>query len=356
MISMKYSNYLFVLLALLWSNNLFAYDIAVDNGNGVTIYYNYINDGKELEVTYQAIIHTKLDNGMYREEYRSYQNIEEIVIPEEVTYMDRTRKVTSIGDHAFHDSKDLISITIPPCVVRIGNVVFQNCNKLNSIQISDLEAWCNISFGTNFHVPHLFLNGEEVKELTIPQGVTSFSRAFSCCQSLTSVTIPNGVTKIDDYAFLNCINLTMVSIPKSVTAIGTKAFASCFNLSTITIPNSVTSIGDEAFINIDFSTVLSFIQNPFTFNPKSSIFTKNTLYNATLYVPKGTINMYKATEGWNSFVFIEELDSDTGIEIITSENDIKDIYSLGGTKLQLKSKGVNIIKLKDGNTKKIYVK
>ena len=352
---MKYSNYLFVLLALLWSNNLFAYDIAVDNGNGVTIYYNYINDGKELEVTYQAIIHTKLDNGMYREEYRSYQNIEEIVIPEEVTYMDRTRKVTSIGDHAFHDSKDLISITIPPCVVKIGNVVFQNCNKLNSIQISDLEAWCNISFGTNFHVPHLFLNGEEVKELTIPQGVPSFSVAFKGCHGLTSVTIPNSVTKIDDYAFVGCKELTTVIIPNSVTSIGKEAFKSC-NLTSVTIPNSVTNIGEEAFNNNDLSTVVSYINNPFEFDPNTLIFTKNTLYNATLYVPKGTINMYKATEGWNSFVFIEELDSDTGIEIITSENDIKDIYSLGGAKLQLKSKGVNIIKLKDGNTKKIYVK
>ena len=352
---MNYSTCLFVLLALLWSKNLFAYDIAVGNVDGVMIYYNYINDGKELEVTYQAIIHTKLDNGMYREEYRSYQNIEEIVIPEEVTYMDRTRKVTSIGEHAFHDSKNLTSITIPSSVMKIGDTIFQNCNKLNSIHISNLETWCNINYGVNFRVPHLYLNGEEVIELIIPQGVPSFSVAFKGCLGLTSVTIPNSVTKIDDYAFVGCKELTTVIIPNSVTSIGKEAFNIC-NLTSVTIPNSVTNIGKEAFYNNDLSTVVSYINNPFEFDPNTLIFTKNTLYNATLYVPKGTIDIYKATEGWNSFMFIEELDNDTGIEKVISENDIKDIHTLRGIKLKSPSKGINIIKLKDGTIKKVLIK
>ena len=63
-----------------------AHDIAVENADGVTIYYNYINDGKELEVTFRG---SKYDS--YSDEYQG-----NVAIPEEATYMNRTRKVTSI--------------------------------------------------------------------------------------------------------------------------------------------------------------------------------------------------------------------------------------------------------------------
>ena len=64
---------------------------------------------------------------------------------------------------------------------------------------------------------------------------------------MTSVTIPNSVTSIGDYAFYNCSGLTSITIPNSVTSIGEWAFRRCSGLTSVTIPNSVTSIGDEAF-------------------------------------------------------------------------------------------------------------
>lgn len=72
-------------------------------------------------------------------------------------------------------------------------------------------------------------------------------RAFSSCSSLTSVTIPNGVTSIGDFAFNNCRSLSDASIGSGVTSIGTRAFNLCTHLTSITIPNGVTSIGSEAF-------------------------------------------------------------------------------------------------------------
>ena len=87
-----------------------AYDIEVKNADGKTIYYNYINDGKELEVT----------SG-------SYNYSGNIVIPDEVTYMSRTRKVTNIGNNAFQDCSRLTSVTIPNSVTNIGNNAFQDC-------------------------------------------------------------------------------------------------------------------------------------------------------------------------------------------------------------------------------------
>ena len=71
--------------------------------------------------------------------------------------------------------------------------------------------------------------------------------AFEYCNGLTSITIPNSVTNIDDYTFSDCNNLTSVSIGNSVAGIGNYAFAGCRNLTSVTIPNNVTAIGDYAF-------------------------------------------------------------------------------------------------------------
>ena len=71
----------------------------------------------------------------------------------------------------------------------------------------------------------------------------------------------------------------------------------------------MTSIGYAAFDGVDIPTVISLIENPFTITGKTSdsrTFTQNTFLNATLYVPKGTIDKYKATDGWKDFLFIEE--------------------------------------------------
>lgn len=84
--------------------------IEVKNADGVTIYYNYINDGKELEVTSGP------------NEYRG-----NVVIPEEVTFMNRTRKVSRIGRYAFSGDIDLTSVTIPNSVTVIDNCAFRGC-------------------------------------------------------------------------------------------------------------------------------------------------------------------------------------------------------------------------------------
>lgn len=90
--------------------NASAYDMAVRNANGVTIFYNYYNEGKELEVTNDDISQTPYTGN--------------VVIPEEVVYENQTLKVTSIGDRAFYDCSGLTSITIPKSIRSIGYYAF----------------------------------------------------------------------------------------------------------------------------------------------------------------------------------------------------------------------------------------
>ena len=176
--------------------------------------------------------------------YLNDEEIKDLVIPD---------GVASIGSFAFYDGKGFTSVTIPGSVTSIGESAFSYCTGLTSVKISDLAAWCAIQFTGNESNPlsyahKLYLNDEEITELTIPESVTAIgSNAFCCCTNLTSLSIPDNITAIGNAAFWGCTNLTTVTLPGSVTSIGGSAFWGCTGLTTVTIPGSVTSIGGSAF-------------------------------------------------------------------------------------------------------------
>ena len=93
-----------------------------------------------------------------------------------------------------------------------------------------------------------FAGCSSLTSISIPGGVTEIRYATFCsCVSLANITLPDSVTVIGESAFSTCWELMSITLPSGVTSIGDLAFSGCRNLANITIPSNVTSIGDKVF-------------------------------------------------------------------------------------------------------------
>ena len=142
-----------------------------------------------------------------------------------LTSMTIPESVRSIEGRAFMDCCKLSSVMISKGVDRIGWYAFYGCNGLIRVDIIDLAKWCEISFDGSaanplYYAHHLNLNGVEVRNLVVPEGVTIIGcDAFHGCWGIKTVTIPASVTSIGleseealggGDAFSGCSGLTSV--------------------------------------------------------------------------------------------------------------------------------------------------
>lgn len=204
---------------------------------------------------------TLKDDGTYEVKGLGNYTNKNVIIPNKVNEIE----VTSIGNNAFKDNIEIISVNIPDTVTNIGEYSFSGCSGLRTLTIGKMvnkidkfafsgnlglktvcyngtvEDWCNINIYNNSANPMMYadefymLNNNNEYEI------------------VTTINIPESVTSIGKAQFYG-FNVTSINLPESILTIGNKAFAET-SLTGINIPSSVTNIDNEAFYSSDIKSL-----------------------------------------------------------------------------------------------------
>ena len=293
----NYFKQLFAAMVTLFiSATVSAHDFEVDG-----IYYNIIGEN-EVSVTFQGE-----DSGEYTHEY-----IGHIEIPEVVTYEGKTYNVTTLGRYAFDMNSYMKQIRIPNSITKIEECAFRHCTGLTNLIIPNSVT----------HIEdYAFVFCRNVTELTISNNIKSMGiYPFQDWDNLKNVVIPDCLTSVVWGMFYGCDKLEDVTIPSSVTIIDKYAFSDCKALKNIVIPKNVTEIGESAFYRCyELTTIYMNPTTPPVAFENSFTFSKDTYTKATLYVPKGSIDAYKAASVWREFINIQEYEA-TSMDNIDANN------------------------------------
>ena len=186
----------------------------------------------------------------------------------------------------------ILSVVIEDGATDIRSYAFSQCEALSHIEIPNTVTL--IRDGAFFACHGL-------SEITIPNSVTDIGNyTFLQCYSLSSINIPNGVTSIGAMTFGECSGLSEITIPNAVTSIGAGAFQKCTGLTTITLPASVVTINASAFMGC---TGLTSVTNK-AVTPQAidaNVFGGLTLPEICLYVPQSSVSAYEAADVWKEF-------------------------------------------------------
>ena len=259
--------------------------------------------------------------------------------------------VTTIGDEAFSGCSSLNNITIPQNVTEIGNRAFCECTSLADVNIADRDTELTLgeSVFEDTSLKSVYIGGNITYPTSSSEGYSPFYRNTT----LESVTITDKETEISENEFYGCTALKEVSIGDGIEKIGNYAFSGCSALESFSFGTSLKSIGDEAFSDCTAMTKLTAnAQVPPTCGDQA--LDDINKWSCTLYVPQAQIDAYKAAAQWKEFFFVEP----TGVQGVTMDSDAKEVarYNLNGARLAAPQRGINVVRMSDGSTKKVLVK
>ena len=254
--------------------------------------------------------------------------------------------VQSLPSRLFCELDSLCTFTFGDNIEAIQMSVIYKCPRLRSISIGKNTKRVELLFDGCDSLKEIYYNAIQMEYLNVFYDMQSRlenvvfgpdvriipNDAFGECQLLKQIVFNDGLEQIGGYSFFNCQGLEEVTIPRSVGTLQYSAFEGCTNLKRI---------------NVDY------VQSPPAF--VDNVFSDATYANATLFVPVGTIDKYRETPGWKNFYnmieddIFDALDENAGIVQPAS------IYTINGYRTN-PMRGLNIIRMSDGTTRKVMVK
>lgn len=219
---------------------------------------------------------------------------------------------------AYPAAYKVTSYTVPDGIVTIGTGAFAQCNNLTTVVLpSTLKTISSGAFGEmgnlqTIDIPESVENIEDavfsqcpkLETVKLPQALKAVNEyVFKECTALKSVDFPSGVETIGEEAFMNCTNLTSVSFGTALKTIGNGAFKGCSQITEIVLPETTEMIDYNAFSEC---TSLKAVTCQATNPPTVQIHNAFPVKVATLYVPAGTLEEYKATNWPDYFQNIVE--------------------------------------------------
>lgn len=351
-----------------WCNIQFGSHCGEDASSPLKYAGLYLNGEKITDIVIPNSV-TQIGNGAFK----NYKDATSVIIPE---------SVTSIGEEAFSKCTGISNIDIPNSVVSIGSSAFYDVPNITYAGTDSYSAK-----SVNGYVEGFFVYGDQTKTelracssaatgiISIPDGVTSIKRgAFSGCDNIVSVNVPQSVTEIDVNAFYQILNVVYngsalsesynwyakninkyadgifvyenesktqllgcpsgtkgkISLPQGIQYIKDDAFRECRKISSVKIPESVITIGDDSngldFVFYGCHTLKSLI-----FCSQTAPNTRQTRYlapkNVTIFVPDGCVNQYIQSIKWNweglvirEYTSNEKSESSTSVSIKIKNN------------------------------------
>ena len=318
--------------------------------NVTSYYYDDVNE--RFVVWFAGPLTTIKDDA-----FKDIIDLETITLPKQVTHIGNNafrrctnlttinmpESVKTIGTGAFAQCTALQSITIPASAESIGDEAFYQCSSLKSVRIEDAATTLNLGIsdygllnevrygafydsplqniyvgrniqamreGTPF-APYYWEEGafankhydveNAVVNVAVGSKVTSIPRSMFARLPITEINIPNGVTRINNAAFIDCDKLTQIDIPASVQAIGADAFYGCESLRSVYIEDSATPL------SLGCSLEGSYRYSPFYDSPLTNIYCGRDIQQVTeIYEPL-------TEREWNMGIFANKFYNDESI-------------------------------------------